>query len=994
MTSADDTHKLIEQHWRRRQTLQERPATPEVLAELKTIEAELKKWQGQLEAEQAQLQQTLADTAGLSSPVAAQIRLPIEQRLAELEGLLQTLTALTRFDQRGQQVGVQYNVAGDFIQQAAPLPSADPAALQRAYLHRLMQQTRRLPLTGVDPKAAGSDAESHELLLAAVYTALLTRDPAGVEDLGQGRRPQPAEREARPLSALEVLNRKPRLVLLGDPGSGKSTFVNFVTLCLAGQALDDPGANLALLTAPLPVEEKREKNKPPQPQPWQHGFLLPVQIVLRDLAARGLPQPGRPASGDTLWAFIAAELGETLKEYGPYLKKTLQEQGGLILLDGLDEVPDAHQRRVQVKQAVQAFAADFPRCRFLVTSRTYAYQHQDWKLDGFSEVVLSPFSPAQIAHFVERWYQHIGPGRGLAPADAQGRAVLLQTAIERSERLAELASRPLLLTLMASLHAWRGGSLPEKREELYADAVDLLLDQWESHKARRRPDGSYELVQPSLAEWLKVDKAVVRAELNRLAFEAHRDQPQLADTADVSQERLLAALLKVSRRSEPINPLQLEAYLRDRAGLLAARGEGVYTFPHRTFQEYLAACHLTDADFPYQVADLLRAEAPRWREATLLAGAKAARGSASAAWNLADALCYHEPPAQDYAQAEGGDCFGALLAAQVLLENEAERLGQISERNAPKLERIRAWLRAIVERGWLPPVDRALAGQALAVLGDERDFDQLILIPAGAFVMGSGPADRQASDDEKPQHELVLPGFKIGKYPVTNAQYRPFMEAGGYQEKRWWTQAGWAEKKKPSYEDEPWREPRYWHDSRFNRPNQPVVGVSWYEAVAYCCWLTAVWRSEGQLAATEVVRLPSEAEWEKAARGEKGRIYPWGDEWDQTRGNTGELGLGSPCAVGMFPTGASPFGCLDMAGQVWEWCATRWQKDYPYDIQENEWTSGYLEGEALRVVRGGSWDDGQNFARCACRFRSRANFRDAYQGFRVVVSSISPPSAL
>ena len=89
------------------------------------------------------------------------------------------------------------------------------------------------------------------------------------------------------------------------------------------------------------------------------------------------------------------------KEYGPHLKKTLLEEGGLILLDGLDEVPDADQRRVQVKQAVQGFAADFSRCRFLVTSRTYAYQRQDWKLDGFAEAVLSPFTPAQIARFVD-----------------------------------------------------------------------------------------------------------------------------------------------------------------------------------------------------------------------------------------------------------------------------------------------------------------------------------------------------------------------------------------------------------------------------------------------------------------------------------------------------------------------------------------------------------------------------------------------------------------
>jgi formylglycine-generating enzyme required for sulfatase activity len=918
------------------------------------------------------------------------------------------------FDQQQQHVEHQTNVAGDLIQIAAE-PGASPTTLRRAYLHRLIQQTRRLPLSGVDPKAATAEG-SQELRLSAVYTALLTRRPER-DDLARGKglfppsggsggpRLPPAEgpgESTRHLSALELLNREPRLALLGDPGSGKSTFVNFVGLCLAGESLGEGEANLATLTAPLPVEEKREQDQEPPPQPWDHGPLLPVRIVLRDLAARGLPKPGQPASGDTLWAFIVAELGETLKEYAPHLKKELQEQGGLILLDGLDEVPDAHQRRVQVKQAVQGFAADFPRCRFLVTSRTYAYQRQDWKLDGFAEAVLSPFTPAQIARFVEGWYAHIAVVRTMDAKDAQGRATLLKTAIERSTRLAELATRPLLLTLMASLHAWHGGSLPEKREALYADAVDLLLDQWESPKVVRDAAGQPLVRQPSLAEWLKVDRDVVRAELNRLAFEAHRDQPQLVGTADVSQDRLIAALLDVANNPE-VNPVRLVEYIRDRAGLLAARGEGVYTFPHRTFQEYLAACHLTDFGFPRYLVELVRADPQRWREATLLAGAKAAGGTTSAAWNLAEALCHHPPPAAGTTCPEA-DCWGALLAAQVLLENEGPRLKEVTDWDAPKLERIRRWLLAIVEQGQLPPVDRALAGEALAALGvgDDRDFDELVTVPAGPFLMGSREADDQARDLEKPQHELTLPTFKIGRYPVTNAQYRRFIEAGGYREKRWWTEAGWAEKENPRLEKKAWTEPRLWQHRRYNRPNQPVVAVSWYEAVAYCAWLTELWRAEGRITAAEEVRLPTEAEWEKAARGTDGRLYPWGNDWDETKCNTGELGLGNTSPVGIFPDGASRYGCLDMAGNVWEWTASLWGKDwskpqfnYPYDSMDGR-EDLEAGNDLLRVVRGGSFDGDRNYARCAARYRNllTPQYRYWNDGFRGVVSPISPPSAL
>ncbi len=914
---------------------------------------------------------------------------------------------------------------GDGARVEPPGAGASPQVLPRAYLHRLAGQTRRLPLAGVDPKAVG-DEKSGELQLSAVYTALLTQRPDLEEatfpphgvPLGKAwsfREGTPREglgRETRRLSALEVLNREPRFVLLGDPGSGKSTFVNFIALCLAGEALGFDDANLAVLTAPLPVEDERQQEDKPTPQPWDHGALLPVRIVLRDLAARGLPQPGEPVDGDTLWRFIVDELGEVLAEYAPHLKRELMERGGLIMLDGLDEVPDADRRREQVKAMVQDFAGCFPRCRFLVTSRTYAYQRQDWKLEGFAEAVLSPFTPAQINRFIDSWYTQVAALRGLDPGDAQGRAALLKTAIARSERLAELATRPLLLTLMASLHAWRGGSLPEKREELYADAVDLLLDQWESPKVVRDAAGQPLVRQPSLAEWLKVDRAVVRAELNRLAFQAHRDQPGLVDTADVSQERLVSALLDLADNRD-LKPARLVEYIRDRAGLLAARGEGVYTFPHRTFQEYLAACHLTDHGYPDELADLARADPGRWREVTLLAGAKAARGTSSAAWNLAEALCFRDPPGPGQEVAEA-DPWGALLAAQTLLENEGARLGQVSERNAPKLERVRRWLLAVVTRGLLPPVDRALAGNALAALGDDRDFDELVVVPAGPFLMGSSDADGLAQDWEKPLHQVTLAAFRIGKYPVTNAQYLRFVGATGRE-----------------WESEDGRRPE--------RANHPAVTVSWHDARAYCEWLTDVWRAAGKLARNEVVRLPSEAEWEKAARGGlpspsegerlgpvlpaparayrqgrygaaqvskaegervESRIYPWGDAWDETRCNTSELGLGETCTVGIFPKGASPYDCLDMAGNVWEWTISLWGKDlfnpqfrYPYNP-----TDGREDLEAgdkiLRVVRGGSWLNVRSGARCAFRSRNSPSGGWYLRGFRIVVSPISPASAL
>ena len=208
---------------------------------------------------------------------------------AALRGL--GLDPATVFDQRNQRVTQQINVAGNYINDA---PGSDPEALCRSYLSRLKGQTRLLPLGGVDPRAAREEGGS-DVPLAAVYTALLTRQMEADEVYGgipkgglpRGAAPRgglPGD-EARAFSALEVLNREKYLVLLGEPGSGKSTFVNFVALCLAGQHLGDAQANLAALTTPLP-EPRSDREETPRPQPWDYGALLPVRVVLRDFVAQ------------------------------------------------------------------------------------------------------------------------------------------------------------------------------------------------------------------------------------------------------------------------------------------------------------------------------------------------------------------------------------------------------------------------------------------------------------------------------------------------------------------------------------------------------------------------------------------------------------------------------------------------------------------------------------------------------------------------------------
>ncbi len=267
----------------------------------------------------------------------------------------------------------------------------------------------------------------------------------------------------------------------------------------------------------------------------------------------------------------------------------------------------------------------------------------------------------------------------------------------------------------------------------------------------------------------------------------------------------------------------------------------------------------------------------------------------------------------------------------------------------------------------------------------EQTFDgmEMVLVPAGCFMMGSEDGD----SDERPVHEQCFDEpFWISKHEVTNAQYREFIEAGGYDDPQWWTDAGWAEK-----ESRGWTEPLYWTDSTWNADDQPVVGVSWYEAAAYANWWADTYTNGRGM------RLPTEAEWEYAARGPDGLAYPWGNVFNGERLNFCDTNCGNSWAdasfddgyqrtapVGSYPEGASWVGALDLSGNGWEWTSTPYA-GYPYDTE-----SEILQGSARRVLRGGSWYSAQGLARAASRLNLGPLDRSSSNGFRVV----RPPSQL
>ncbi|MBI5716013.1 MAG: SUMF1/EgtB/PvdO family nonheme iron enzyme [Chloroflexi bacterium] len=254
-----------------------------------------------------------------------------------------------------------------------------------------------------------------------------------------------------------------------------------------------------------------------------------------------------------------------------------------------------------------------------------------------------------------------------------------------------------------------------------------------------------------------------------------------------------------------------------------------------------------------------------------------------------------------------------------------------------------------------------------------------IEIPAGKFVMGSD----KGGDDEHPQHTIeILYAFRIARYPVTNADFAKFVNATKYKTTA--EEAGRAWVKGTEVKGANWAHPSGPKSTIDQIQDHPVVQVSWRDAIAYCEWLGQNLQGLGDLGLN--VRLPTEAEWEKSARGEYGKEYPWGDEFDKMKCNTAESGIGGTTPVGKFsPQGDSPYGVADMAGNVWEWCQSK-NKAYPYKAKDGR---EELKGDDARVLRGGSFNYSQRYSRGACRNFDPPLNRFNSIGFRVVVSSLS-----
>ncbi|MCP4107302.1 MAG: SUMF1/EgtB/PvdO family nonheme iron enzyme [Desulfobacteraceae bacterium] len=823
------------------------------------------------------------------------------------------------------------------------------------YCRLLIKTLQHLPLRGLDRDESDPSGNRNRLELDRVYVDLDTKTPVGFAEAEKKQQlheddilwPDFDEKQkTRPLSALEATARNRHLVILGDPGSGKSTFVNHLTLCLAAHNTDNTEACFADQLS----------------WPENETDITPIPVILRDFARQ--IQGSEKAEVKQLWEFIRERMkSQNLDFAGDALEDALDRGKAIVLFDGLDEIP-TQEKRTFVRDAVTAFARRYEKSRFIVTCRVLSYQNPDWKLDekDFPVFELAPFDENKIDAFIGAWYEDLLRLNVIKTADEKNiLARRLRDAVGRPD-LWRLAPNPLLLTVMALVHTHKG-RLPDARALLYEETTDILLWRWEHVKTVG--EKSLPRLQELLLEAGRADVDLKKL-LWGLAFEVHgKSEGKGGELADIKEWELEKALAALHPKKSKDWAGQVITTIKMRAGLLLEREPEVYSFPHRTFQEYLAgACLSSQADFAKQASALVET-GNFWREAVLLAVGRLVylSGDSDRVLVLANELC----------PAVTGDNEAAWrkvwMAGEVLAEIGTIRLDD-SNLGKELSIRIKERLVELLEKGRLEPKERVSAGNALGRLGDIRFNPNLfylpndkelgfVRVPPGKFKMGSDKnRDKYAGVNEQ-LHTVELSEYYIAKYPVTVGQFNVFMQDNGYQSDEMWY--SW---------------------NKFD--NYPVVYVSWNDTVKYCEWLTEKFREKGY---DWKIKLPTEAQWEKTARGDDGNIYPWGDEFDTEKLNCYETKIGSTSPVGCFPKGNSLYGHSDMSGNIWEWCLDSCDWNDNWNVVTDTYKDGIVdpfnEWGSNRVIRGGSWGYDAQGCRSAFRGRLAPDNRNGLVGFRL-----------
>jgi formylglycine-generating enzyme required for sulfatase activity len=779
-----------------------------------------------------------------------------------------------------------------------------------------------------------------------------------------------------------ILQQGQNLVITGGPGCGKTTVLQHIayTLC---RALVDERPELAEEKLGLKSSQAiREKLGINNNKEEKISLPLPIYVPLSlyDRYYKELPT-GVKAEEKTLAAFISRYLVERQASFD-LPKKIFQtllrhDHAVILLLDGLDEVP-GEKERSRVRAAIEDLVKARKNIRVMVTCRSAAYKNRTAIGRGFSQIQVLPLGQPHLSNMVRQGYAAIHA------ENPQKRKIDSENLLQSIEKLEEqrgqrsgdefeaLVDSPLMVRLLLVVH-YSERRLPEQRAELYEVAVMNML----------YPDyGMDNQVLEHIGGLVGGSEKKHRDLAQYIAFQMHSKGEKQG--REVSEDELREIL-----NSNPDYAELCEDFIRltRMRGSLMEERFGMYRFIHLAFQEFLTARYLAEVlrreEKIVEFFQNNRIANSWWHEVVLLTIGYLTMNSSVTADNL---ICH----------LAGLDNESATIMNALPWDIQVTSAGLSWSAVSEWPEAPSSLKKAIPDRFldifnndtlFPNPENRIEAGNLLGKLGDPRfrpdcwflpDDDLLgfVEIPAGDFLMGDD-GDKNAG----PLHTVWLDRYFISRYPVTTAQFRFFVDISGYN---------------PSNQN-----------SFYGTANHPVTRVNWNDAVAYCNWLNETlhnWRDLPEVLQILFenkrmrILLPSEAEWEKAARGEHGRIYPWGeDKPNAERANYRDTGINSTSPVGCFPTGNTPNGLTDCSGNLWEWTRSLWGSDwdkaefvYPYDPNDEHREDKSAGRNILRVLRGGCFID--RSVALACSHRAGGYPRDWYggRGFRIIIAPSSP----
>ncbi len=776
----------------------------------------------------------------------------------------------------------------------------------------------------------------------------LADDPRGKKrrqkELMGGLAPDEKERQTW-LTIDAVLPRHPVFLLQGKPGCGKTTLLRYLALTFA-------------------------RGRAPLDLAWSGPPLLPILIPLRNFAR--FWQDNRATYTNPLPQVLRHFIEDYFKEYDlglppDFFHQRLKQGNCLLLLDGLDEVADRDQRAA-VAQVLNRFIVEYGKKgnRFALASRPRGYEEV---ADYLPKPVVCDVQE-MMPDSRDRLVRNLLAQFETQPKQLREECQNLLHQINSKQKVDELSRNPLFCTTLVLVYKYRGATLPERRVDVYQELIELMLGFWDKLRGGREDTADVrELALMSGTGKIFTDE-MEAVEFKRRALTALADWMQTEVKKDIApKEATLQKLATHFASREGADPAVITAWAEGflhvahmRSGLFIEIDPDTYAFAHKNFREYLAATALVrQTDKKMLQAVLAHAGDSWWEEVILLASAH-------------DALSEERRELLLTALLEAGHL---VLAGQCAVD-AGTRLP------APLREQIKNQLYAQMIDGQRKPPERYEAGLQLdALKWLPPDLNEWVRCPACAD-------NRQ--------------DLFVQKYPVTNQQFELFIKAGGYDNPTWWggeksTAWLWRMKEHPeSRGQEPVSEPRFWQSDDFGRARRgfPVVGVSWYEAMAYAVWLTDLLRraraqdetltvEERQLieplreTGGQTITLPTETEWVRLAGGDAANRYPWDKPGQPVttdvaeitrRANVAEGGIGKTSPVSMFPQGAShPFALMDVAGNVWEWTNSWWD-----------------EKQGRRVVRGGSW----NYSHWSARVGFRLDHYPVNSNYNIGFRLVSP----